>query len=138
MNESKKESESKFIERVKEDVASGLRLMSVPADGRSAIEEADRLFFDAIGTAVAIYMWHKQEYGNHWFSQPVRDAEVAAAFGLQKFAERIYSSVFLRRTPRPESGKLISNACDAINFAAMVAALVERQKRATEEEKGGA
>lgn len=137
MNVSKKESEREFIERVKVDVAAGLRLMSRDPVSESPHEEADDLFFEAIGIAVGIYMWHKKEYGNCWFDKPARDVEVAASFGLQKFAERIYSSIFLRKTPRPESGKLLSNACDAINFAAMVAAIVIKQERATEEEKGG-
>ena len=67
-----------------------------------------------------------KQYGHQWFDE--QDPEFAAAFGIKKFAERLYKTLVTKRLPMPTTEKLKSNATDAATYALFLVALIEADK----------
>jgi len=90
--------------------------------------EADAAFMKALSLVGNFYLQYgKKQYGDQWWEE--KNPEISAAFGLHKFAARLYKVLLTRELPLPDQDKLLSNMKDAVIYGLFLLATADRIRR---------
>lgn len=94
----------------------------LPPEKHIAMDIVDNIFLKTVGEVVKHYFeYGKTMYGNQWWDDDCPN--VSAAFGLKKFAMRLFKVFVSKTVEQNDRAKLKSDCIDAATYALFLVAL---------------